>query len=281
MKPTRIVAGNKPGRGSATDDAYDQIKRRILTCELAPGVELREIPLAQSTGFGRSPVREALRRLVQEGFVEVRPRQGYRVSVVTLNTVHEVFELRLMLEPPAVELAARRAPKKVLLGLGELAHARYRHADADSYERFIVDNREFHVGIAEATGNHRLARVLRTLLEEMQRLFYLSLGMDDTAREQMREHHALYDALLEGDASRARAIAVEQIEESRQRVVQALVARFVDGRDLAVAVTDGERGLEVPGPRRTPPRRLVRSRPVLLRANEMGRRPVARGRGYL
>lgn len=214
---------------SGTDEAYEHLKRRILLCGLDPGEELREGALAESTGFGRTPIREALRRLVQEGFVEVRPRQGYRVAPITLASVHDVFELRLLLEPAAVELAIRRAPREALTALHDLAHAHYVHGDQESYERFIVDNLNLHVRIAESTGNQRLAHMLRNLLEEMQRLFFLSLDARDSSIEQMHEHHELYDAMLAGDVETARRIVVDQIEQSRQRVIDALVTRVVGG----------------------------------------------------
>lgn len=213
------------GRGaSATDSAYEHIKNLILTSELAPGEELREAALTESTGFGRSPVREALRRLVQEGFVEVRPRQGYRVSVVTLANVRDLFEMRLLLEPAAVELAALRAPEEELAALHALAHETYVHGDQRSYELFLQHNREFHVRIARATGNERLARSLQVLLEEMQRLFFVSLGGSDRAAELMHEHHELHDALRARDAPRARQIVIDQIEASRSRVMAGLLA---------------------------------------------------------
>lgn len=220
---------HEPRSRSGTDEAYDYLKRRILLCELAPGEELREGALAESTGIGRTPIREALRRLVQEGFVDVRPRQGYRVSPITLASVHDVFELRLLLEPAAVELAIRRAPREAITALHDLAHARYVHGDQESYERFIVDNLNLHVQIAESTGNQRLAHMLRNLLEEMQRLFFLSLDARDSSIEQMHEHHELYDAMLAGDVETARRIVVDQIEQSRQRVIDALVTRVVGG----------------------------------------------------
>lgn len=214
---------------SGTGEAYEQLKRRILHCDLAPGEELREAALAESTGFGRTPIREALRRLVQEDFVEVRPRQGYRVAPITLASVHDVFELRLLLEPAAVELAIRRAPREAITALHDLAHAQYVHGNQESYERFIVDNLNLHVRIAEIAGNQRLAHMLRSLLEEMQRLFFVSLDARDSSIEQMHEHHALYDAMLAGDVDTARRIVVDQIEQSRQRVIDALVTRVVGG----------------------------------------------------
>jgi DNA-binding GntR family transcriptional regulator len=218
-----------PGPRRGTDEAYDHLKRRILLCDLVPGEELREAALSESTGFGRTPIREALRRLVQEGFVQVRPRQGYRVSPITLASVHDLFELRLLLEPAAVELAIQRAPREAIAALHDLAHRQYVHGDQDSYERFMADNLNLHVRIAESTGNQRLALMLRNLLEEMQRLFFLSLDASDSSSEQMHEHHELHDAMLAGDTETARRIVVEQIEHSRKRVIDAFVTRVVGG----------------------------------------------------
>jgi GntR family transcriptional regulator, rspAB operon transcriptional repressor len=209
---------------SQTDSAYAHLKDLILTSRLGPGEELREAALTESTGFGRSPVREALRRLVQEGFVEVRPRQGYRVSVVTLAGVRDLFEMRLLLEPAAVELAAARASDEELAELHSLAHETYVDGDRASYERFLQRNREFHVRIARVAGNERLARTLQGLLEEMQRLFFIGLRGDDTAAELMHEHHELHDALRARDPARARQIVVDQIEASRARVTAGLLA---------------------------------------------------------
>jgi DNA-binding GntR family transcriptional regulator len=228
---------------SQTDVAYGHFKQLILTGGLAPGEELREGALTESTGFGRTPVREALRRLVQEGFVEVRPRQGYRVSVVTLASVRDLFEMRLLLEPAAAELAATRASQEELAALHDLAHESYVPGDPKSYERFLEHNREFHVRVARAAGNERLASTLRVLLEEMQRLFFISLsGQDgDKTSELVHEHHALHDALLARDPVRARQVVIDQIEASRSRVMAGLLAgahptgRAVSGVVLADA----------------------------------------------
>ena len=208
---------------TATDEAYDRLKRSILVCELPPGQELRELGLVESMGLSRGAVRGALGRLVTDGLVEIRPRKGYRVSSLDLADVREVFEMRRLLEPYAVEMAATRAPRAAVEALHGLAHARYDHDDRTSYEQYIVDNREFHVRIAEAAGNKRLASSLRSLLEDMQRLFFLSVGARDHAEVESHEHHDLYDAILVGDAERARSLSVAQIEEARERVIDALL----------------------------------------------------------
>lgn len=205
-----------------TDQAYDLIKRAILVCEMAPGQELRELGLVETTGLTRGAVRGALGRLVTDGLVDLRPRKGYQVTSLDLADVREVFEMRRLLEPYAVELAAQRAPREAVKALHGLSHSTYDPADRSSYEQYVVDNREFHVRIAEAAGNRRLAHSLRTLLEDMQRLIFFSLGTRDGMVER-HEHHDMYDAILVGDAERARVLCENQIEEARRRVVDALL----------------------------------------------------------
>lgn len=208
---------------TAGEVAYQHLKRQILICELQPSTELRAGDLAAETGFGRTPVREALTRLVHEGLVEVRPRQGYRVQEITAVGAREAHELRLLLEPAAVELAVERATDAELEALHDLAHASYDYADRETYERFVLANRQFHVQLA-ACGNRRLATILERLMEDLQRLYFRSLSFQDTAGEQMHEHHDLYDAVLQRDAQAARSICVEQIQASHERVVAILLS---------------------------------------------------------
>jgi DNA-binding GntR family transcriptional regulator len=146
---------------------------------------------------------------------------------VDLTDVRDVYEMRRLLEPYAVELAATRAPRESLEVLHRLAHAQADPADRTSYEQYLVDNREFHVQIADATGNRRLAQTLRGLLEDMQRLLFLSI--ESRPGRSHHEHHHLYEAILAGDAERARKLSIDQIEESHQRVIEALVRRSREG----------------------------------------------------
>jgi GntR family transcriptional regulator, rspAB operon transcriptional repressor len=209
---------------SRAESLYRELKREILTCALAPGTELHEVEIADTTGYGRSPVRDALKTLVHDGLVQVRPRQGYRVTPITLEDVHHVFELRLLLEPAAAELAIQRATQEQLERLHPLAHQT--ETGEDEHERFLTEHLEFHVAIAECAGNPRLAKAIRDLLDEMQRLIYLSRTANpDPSRE--HEHHELYEALLSRDTAAARQIVTAQIEQSRQRVATALAERIV------------------------------------------------------
>lgn len=217
------LEGSAPRPKSGAAAAYAQIKQGILTGELSPGQELREASLVAETGLGRTPVRDALGRLVVEGLVEVRPRQGYRVALVTLDSVRELFEMRRVLEPAAIDLAIARATDTELHELHELAARTYDHHDPASNDQFLADNRELHTQLAALSGNERLARALGALLEETQRLYFVSFDHTSTPIEQIHEHGELFDAILTRDSDRARAIAESQINSSRQEILDHLL----------------------------------------------------------
>lgn len=223
------MGSQESDRRSASERAYDLLRRQILSCDLEPGAELREASVADQTGFGRTPVREALRRLVSEGLVEVRPRKGYRVTPITLDDVQHVFELRLLLEPAAVEFAIARSTDEELAALHPLMsdHGPHRTAEDGTYEEYLIGHLAFHVAIADLSGNPRLARAIRDLLAERRRLAFLVATNRPPDAEPDVAHHDLYDAIVERDAEQAKRIVVAQIEQHRRRVVDAMAARLL------------------------------------------------------
>jgi DNA-binding GntR family transcriptional regulator len=211
------------GSRSLARRAYDALKQDILTCVLLPGAQIFEGELAAHYGMSKTPVREALNLLGQEDLVQVLPRRGYLVAPVTLRDVQEVFQLRLLLETAAAELAAEHITEDGIRQLNALVAVRYTYRDRVSYGRFLRANREFHVAVARASGNVRLAAFVAKLLEDMERILHLGLDLRDSAEEMAAEHAELVDALLRGDGALARRVVTEQLQTSRKRVLEALV----------------------------------------------------------
>ncbi len=221
-----VSGGRNPfePRPTATTAAYEALKRKVLICELGPGMELRENDLARTLAMSRTPVREALNRLVHDGLVEVRPRQGYRVTDVTLAGVHEVFELREVLEPSIVALVAQRADLDALARL----RAELGAAPADTLENSITSDHELHVALGDLSGNRYMARTMRHLLAELQRVLFLSLSEGHAPLEVEDHHAALFDALAARDSAAARHAVLEESRQMRQRIVEAILARMPD-----------------------------------------------------
>ncbi len=209
---------------SLTDRALAQLRRDILAARLAPGETVSEGAIAAHLGLGKAPVRAALARLAEEGLVTAVPRRGWMVSLVTIRDIHEVFDLRLMLEPEAARRAAGRVDAQMLARLDAVCAEGYDCLDEESALRFRAANQAFHVAIADLSGNGRLARQLDRLLDESTRMLVLGLRPRDRTGEMAHEHHALVEALALGRAEDAARIMHEQVSASRRMVLAALTA---------------------------------------------------------
>jgi DNA-binding GntR family transcriptional regulator len=206
-----------------TERAYERLRRDIISCTIAPGSEISEAQLAAQYKLGKAAVRVALTKLAHDGLVRAIPRRGYMVMPVTLQDIHDVFELRLMLEPAAARMAAGKVSTQRLKVYDEVCRTGYQPGDAKSTGRFLEANKAFHVTIAQATGNARLAQAIELLLDEMTRLLHLGLGVRKGALIANYEHKGLVKALARGDGETAERICREQIEASRSMVLSAVL----------------------------------------------------------
>jgi DNA-binding GntR family transcriptional regulator len=206
-----------------TERAYEQLRRDIISCSIPPGSEISETQICSQYDLGKAAVRVALTRLAHDGLVRAIPRRGYMVAPVTLQDIQDVFELRLMLEPAAARLAAGKVNAQQLRAYDEVCSAGYQPGDAKSTARFLEANKAFHVAIAQATGNARLASAIEQLLDEMTRLLHLGLGLRKGTQESHFEHKSLVKALARGDGETAERICREQIDASRQMIVSAIL----------------------------------------------------------
>jgi DNA-binding GntR family transcriptional regulator len=209
---------------SLTEQAVALLRREILTTRMLPGATLSEAMLAQQLELGKAPIRAALARLAEEGLIQAVPRRGWVVSLVTIRDIHEVFGLRLLLEPEAARMAAGRVDAELLRRLDSICACGYQLEDEDSTHAFLQANKAFHVTLAELSGNGRLARQIDRLLDESTRMLTLGLARRDRTGEMAHEHHSLIEALALGHADDAAAIMREQVGASRSMVLAALTA---------------------------------------------------------
>ena len=210
---------------SLSAQAYAEIKRDILTCRLAPGSRFAQAQLVERYTFGLTPIREALKRLEQEGFVVAIPRFGYRITPVTAADVADLYDLRLILETGALRLAVERATDDQTAGLQYLAAFRYTYGDPASYLDFLERNVQFHVQIALLSNNRKLAEMIGSVLNQMTRIFNLGLDLRDSAEEMQSDHSALAAAVARRDLPFALAQAEAEISTSRRRVLEMLATR--------------------------------------------------------
>jgi DNA-binding GntR family transcriptional regulator len=216
-------------RLTVAEEVYRALKRDIIRLVHRPGASLTEHGLAATYGSSRVPVREACRRLQQEGLMTAIPYKGYFVNQISVKDITDSFELRMVLESHAVAEAARRVTPSQIEALRKLAAVEYTYDDWSSYAVFLERNLDFHIQVASLCGNERLVGVLHDLLSTMQRFFFLGLDLGDFGAEMRDEHEELVNLLAAGDGGHgAGRCAREQIESSRERIMRALVEDRLD-----------------------------------------------------
>lgn len=220
-RATLVRRGEQRVHRTRTEEAYSRIKARILRCEMAPGERFSEGRLALALGFAKAPIREALSRLVHEGLVRSVPRHGYDVMPVTVRDAHDLFELRLTVEPRAIELAAGRIDERTLRRLEQLCEVDYDPEDHDAVANFADLHREFHLLVVRACGNRKLSAVVEQVLEESERLIYMGLLDREGHHDMADRHKPLLEALTRGDGAAARQLATDVLLKTQQELLSA------------------------------------------------------------
>lgn len=210
---------------SLANQAYTAIRKDILTCKLDPGSRIAQSQLVERYNFGTTPIRDALKRLEQEGFVQSIPRFGYLIAPITIKDVEDLYDLRLILEKSSIRQAIQRATQQQIEQIQAMAEFTYTFKDHESYLAFLDNNVNFHVTIALTSGNRRLAEMVENTLTAMTRIFNLGLALRDSGEEMHYEHVALARAICARDVLLAEQLVEDQISLSRRRVVERLIQR--------------------------------------------------------
>jgi DNA-binding GntR family transcriptional regulator len=203
--------------------AYDGIRTHIVDGTYRSGDPLAEVVLARSHGTSRTPVREALARLAQEGFVERVPGRGYFVAHVTVQVVRDTFEVRRLLEGTTAARAAELATDAERDELAALAEYRYTPSDRSGYRRAEAANARFHMAIAAASRNQLAERLVQQCLAQMDRFISLGVDVAPLPDEATRDHHAIVRAIAQRDGAAARDAMQAHLDRSSSVLIEALL----------------------------------------------------------
>lgn len=165
------------GHSSLTDAdrAYEKIKQMIVTLEMRPGTVVHEPQLGDDLGLGRTPIREALKRLQSDSLVIVKPRRGIFVADITITDLSQIFEVRVELEALCARLAAERITSEQLVELRKLVNE-YQHIDPANLKDLFDIDRRFHHLLAAAANNDFLSKEMDLFHNLSLRIWHLALS---------------------------------------------------------------------------------------------------------
>jgi DNA-binding GntR family transcriptional regulator len=192
-------AARKDRRETLVERAYREIRQRILDNDYPPSHQVLEHELAEELQMSRTPVREALVRLKDEGFVQLIPRHGMRVAALSVTDLREMYEVLTALELAAVESLARTRPsqaalKPVLAALDDMDKA-LRKQDAAAW---VKADELFHRGLVSLCGNNRLMAMVDTLWDLGHRARQTSVRLRPSLESSNKEHRDVVDAIIAG-----------------------------------------------------------------------------------
>lgn len=218
MSQRKVAVRARIDEASQVERAYRSIKAGIIDGRYRPGAPLSEPSLAAELAMSRTPVREGLSRLWQERYLEHVSGHGYFVARVTVQSIHETFEVRRLLEGAAASRAAARATPDELALLRELAIVK-----PASYREGEAANARFHLAIAAAARNSLAADLIERCLAQVDR--FISLGIVTTQFQDgaTEAHLAIVDAIADRDAAGARAAMEDHLDCGSQKMKAALL----------------------------------------------------------
>ena len=218
-----MTASKRADSTSLVDDAYQQIRLRILENLWPPGHRALEQEVALALGMSRTPIREALMRLQNEGLVEVIPRHGMRVLPVSPNDMNEIYQILTALECMAAELLAQRKPTaKELEPLVTATQAMDKALKADDLDAWAAADERFHAHLLDLAGNRQLQATVLNYWDRAHRARMFTLRLRPKPVNSTKEHRQMVERLRAGDAAGAAAVT----RAHRERASSELVAIF-------------------------------------------------------
>jgi DNA-binding GntR family transcriptional regulator len=209
-------------RQKSTDRVYSALRRKVIDSELSPGSQILEQELAMMLGVSRTPLREALVRLENEGLLEIIPRHGVRIIPMSVADMKEIYQVLVSLESTAAAALASKPPSDA--ALDEL-DAIYDRMDAllkiGDVTGWALEDERFHLKIVELAGNRRLREIVSNCWDQAHRarMFTLRLQTHPQPAQSMKEHRQIMTALRKRDAARAESLLRSHRERGLARQI--------------------------------------------------------------
>ena len=213
-----------PGHAIASlaERAYHAIREMIVSLDLRPGAVIDERSLMQQLGIGRTPTREALRRLALERLVEVYPRRGMFVTPVEIQDLASLADVRSVLESSAARFAADRATDDDREAVDGLLDDLDRHDELDQRELMALDER-IHRQVYRCAHNAFLEATLEQYYVLALRIWMIALDRAQELEEAVEAHRTLLEAIQDGDGERAAETMRAHVENFEQAMHQVLL----------------------------------------------------------
>ncbi len=208
--------------GTAVTRTYDAVRELILSYEIKPDERLNEVELARRFNVSRTPLREALNRLVVERLLGFEPAHGFYRPKINIQTIVDLYEFRVILETVGVRLATQRASDQEIGSLGAFWTAANRDAGGKTKAQLIADDEAFHEGVVALSHNEELVHALRAVNARIHFIRWADTSGDGRHQESYRKHLDLLEILQQRDEARSVEVLRLIIERRKDEIIHVL-----------------------------------------------------------
>ena len=203
------------------DKAYDVIKNKIVTCHFLPNTFINEVSLCEEIGVSRTPIREAMNKLEQEGLIKVYPKRGALVTDISLSMINEIFQVRMLLEPHIILSCARNIDKDKFANVKERLLDDLKLFDMES---IYLTDMDIHNLILKSSDNRYFISLMESIFDQNHRLRIIAGQRVQKRLETTNvEHLRIIDALLLGNWQDAANAMHVHLENSKQAAFDGLM----------------------------------------------------------
>ena len=217
-----VLVPDQAATTSLSQQAYYLLRDRIVTLALPPGSLVNERELGEEFGLGRTPIRDALRRLADDGLVEVWPRRGIYVGAVDVGDLRDISELRVELEGYAAHLAAQRVTEPDREDLAQLLDELSTTVGATDERELIHLDQRIHRLIYRIARNPFLEAAAERAYVLALRLWFLALERVARLEDAVHEHRQLLESISAGDPEAAATVARTHVEDFERQIRELL-----------------------------------------------------------
>jgi len=194
-----------------SEDIAESIKQAIIKGKFKPGEKISEGELAESMGTSRTPLREAFRKLENEGFIEIIPRKGAVVTEIYPDEAYDLYHIKSVLEGLAAKLALSRITEKEIDKLEKINEDLKNLIDKNDIDMFYKTHQQFHEVFVKTCGNNRLIQMVRNLNDHFKRYGIVSLALPGQFENATRQHAEIVEAFRLGNEKQVEAKVKENV----------------------------------------------------------------------
>lgn len=217
MSPTEKPTTGAKRAGQTVNDVYRHLREMVILFQIRPEERVNESELALTLGVSRTPLREALHRLVAENMLTMVPNRGFYGRKLQRQEVFDLYELRAALERSAIALALHRASDQAIAALRQAWTEVMAHTAHLSTLDLVLEDEKFHVGLARLSGNQEMANALEAINARIR--FFRWIDLEERRGALYDDHLQILDALQRRDGAACGALVHEHISQRMEDIV--------------------------------------------------------------